>query len=781
MARKKVTTPATTPAAPPPLVLPFAGKTFWLDSQILRGNRASYIRKIEALGGQVVADVAAKLNYLVVASRRAGSVSPAEKKAAKVGGSITTVAEKDLPALLCPSRELALAILGSGPNSAKLWLEVQPNPHAGMRVDLAGADLRNLDLWGFYFTVPLEGVQFAGTRLDNATFMNVKNVDFRGARCAGDVAVAEAEECNFDGFAGKIGFRTSLTRCTFRKAQLAGSSGHHLSCTACDFTDADLSGVHFSGWKTTDFKAPGANFSRAQLKSMILEKANLRKANFEGADLGATNLAGADLTGADLRDANLAEADLSNATITGADFTGANLRGTKFDGIDTAKVKAKGLSAGVKAVVNAGPILTQLAALASKAQSFTLEFTLVSPTRGFCRLGVHEYGGKYARLWSEDSNGRSYESPSSWDAALLDLRVAWPDAAPQLDSVQVTIRPNKKTIQAQAIQALCEVFGLPIPDADAVATTRKDARASQRESLVAELRQEGAAEAWNERPYVERQSLAHFEGVDLSGAKLPGINLAGFSAKEANFSNADLHGANLYRGDWTRAKLQNANLEGADLRSANLSGADLTGANLKNLQVADTHYDQDTKFPAGYAVAEGWKYTGSGPPPAVLTASAPAKETLDFATFFGKLPTVADSGRIKNAISMLKGEKFSLFAETSDDKVIGVVRSQSSDDRVYACRLTSAGQFECGTQNLRPCGGLQGKVCKHLLVLILGLTKAGKLDNGSAFQWMQLSQRQGPTFDKEVMTATFLRYKGVETGQVDWRPTETVPEDYYAL
>jgi hypothetical protein len=31
------------------------------------------------------------------------------------------------------------------------------------------------------------------------------------------------------------------------------------------------------------------------------------------------------------------------------------------------------------------------------------------------------------------------------------------------------------------------------------------------------------------------------------------------------------------------------------------------------------------------------------------------------------------------------------------------------------------------------------------------------------------------------MSATFLRYKGAEAGEVDWRPTETIPEDYYTL
>jgi hypothetical protein len=31
------------------------------------------------------------------------------------------------------------------------------------------------------------------------------------------------------------------------------------------------------------------------------------------------------------------------------------------------------------------------------------------------------------------------------------------------------------------------------------------------------------------------------------------------------------------------------------------------------------------------------------------------------------------------------------------------------------------------------------------------------------------------------MGEIFIRRKGAEAGEVDWRPTETVPEDYYAL
>jgi hypothetical protein len=38
-----------------------------------------------------------------------------------------------------------------------------------------------------------------------------------------------------------------------------------------------------------------------------------------------------------------------------------------------------------------------------------------------------------------------------------------------------------------------------------------------------------------------------------------------------------------------------------------------------------------------------------------------------------------------------------------------------------------------------------------------------------------------PAIDEEIMSATFLRYKGAEAGEVDWRPTETIPEDFYAM
>jgi hypothetical protein len=130
---------------------------------------------------------------------------------------------------------------------------------------------------------------------------------------------------------------------------------------------------------------------------------------------------------------------------------------------------------------------------------------------------------------------------------------------------------------------------------------------------------------------------------------------------------------------------------------------------------------------------------------------------------------------------MLQDEHFQLFAEVTEEAIVGVVKSQSSAERVYACRLAQDGSFTCCTQNLRPCGGLRGALCKHLLLLIVGLTQAGKLDAACVEEWIRASRSQRPLKDVDRVSETFLRYKGAVAGEVDWRPTETIPEDYYSL
>jgi hypothetical protein len=77
--------------------------------------------------------------------------------------------------------------------------------------------------------------------------------------------------------------------------------------------------------------------------------------------------------------------------------------------------------------------------------------------------------------------------------------------------------------------------------------------------------------------------------------------------------------------------------------------------------------------------------------------------------------------------------------------------------------------------------GLQGAVCKHLLVLVVGLARTQQLPLPRALAWMRSARGKGPRADVALCAETFVQYKGATAGELDWRPTETIPEDFYAL
>jgi hypothetical protein len=163
----------------------------------------------------------------------------------------------------------------------------------------------------------------------------------------------------------------------------------------------------------------------------------------------------------------------------------------------------------------------------------------------------------------------------------------------------------------------------------------------------------------------------------------------------------------------------------------------------------------------------------------VVTVAPTGK--IDLPSFIKKLTTNTDKARMDKVTKMLRADRFQLFSDVTPEHVTGVVKSQTDRDLVYACRLDKNGGFFCCTQNLNHCGGLRGALCKHLLVLVIGLANSGQLDPEIAHAWTGASRKTKPALDGDAATATFVRYKGAEAGEVDWRPTETIPEDYYAL
>ncbi len=154
-------------------------------------------------------------------------------------------------------------------------------------------------------------------------------------------------------------------------------------------------------------------------------------------------------------------------------------------------------------------------------------------------------------------------------------------------------------------------------------------------------------------------------------------------------------------------------------------------------------------------------------------------KVVDVHTFLQMLAVRIEKPKIDRATKMLQASGFRLFHDITPEQVTGVVKSQSDPDLVYACRLKSDGTYACCTQNLSVCGGLRGALCKHLLVLLIGLVQAGELNPSVIDGWVARTRGLRSKLDAEAMSEVFLKYKGAEAGEIDWRPTETTPEDYY--
>lgn len=167
---------------------------------------------------------------------------------------------------------------------------------------------------------------------------------------------------------------------------------------------------------------------------------------------------------------------------------------------------------------------------------------------------------------------------------------------------------------------------------------------------------------------------------------------------------------------------------------------------------------------------------------AASSGAAAPKKTVELPALITQLTRATDTSRMNKALDMLRKERFQLFTELNDDHLTGVVKSQTNPSLFYACKIDKGGTFMCCTQNLVRCGGLSKSLpCKHLLVLMVGLAKSGGADPTVLSGWAKNVTPSRLKLDKDAMSATFIKYKGAEAGEIDWRPTETIPEDYYAL
>jgi len=159
----------------------------------------------------------------------------------------------------------------------------------------------------------------------------------------------------------------------------------------------------------------------------------------------------------------------------------------------------------------------------------------------------------------------------------------------------------------------------------------------------------------------------------------------------------------------------------------------------------------------------------------------PESARFDARALAVQLRTLADPKKVERAIQMLKRESFQLYNEVQATSLAGVVRSQSQEDGFYACWIEDDGRYACFDGQVEACWGQSGGLCKHVLVLLLGLAVKGEIAPRRAYAWANAAASRRPVDAKQRSAELVLRYRGAIAGEVDWRPSETVPEDYYTL
>jgi len=660
---------------------------------------------------------------------------------------------------------------------------------------------------------------FKGCRLGEVSagdyeLWKLRNCDLERVDIAGVSNTATAHNCNFD-------------KANCQEAELWGSK-----FSKCSFRSADLSGATLSECNFTSSNLTGANLSGADLQDAKLCRANLSKADLRGANLMNADLSGATIDGANFEGAGVAGADFSKVDVSRgkglqanvADVRVANI-GPRIQALESNAAKAHSMETQINIETADGPItlgiqVSDLSFVDSRCDPTSAEYhdwrrSNSSVSQTMAELVKHM---AECRLLPQTVTAKGEKSPLKGKALKQLCLEAWcelfDEPVPTERELKQLAKPGK---QAQ-VKLSDELYDELKAGKAGVAKWNKRSQ---------EQRDEAGASRKLDLSGLDLRDLQgdriDFQRSDFTGAKLKGASFvvailkntkfdqaqaAGVSFHAATFTDAscqqaDFSKCNLRETTLLRTNFSKANLEGADLRQSRLKGADFTGANLAgadlwytDLKGADftgaklsgarfehTKFDEQTVFPKRFKLAEGLVWAGKGKDPRVREKIAQVQTAgpIDFAAFMQQLEEECDASRLKKALKMLKADRFQLFAQVAGDSVTGVVKSQTDSKLVYACRLDAEGTFACCTQNLNTCGGLRGALCKHLLVLIVGLTKEAELDPTTVNTWVAASGLQSPELDKDLMSEVFLKYKGAEAGEIDWRPTETVPEDYYAF
>jgi uncharacterized protein YjbI with pentapeptide repeats len=678
--------------------------------------------------------------------------------------------------------------------------------------DALEKDLTCTPLW----CLSLESCDFRKSKIDKHT---------HGLQRIGSLQDCQFEQakwcCHFTGVSGCIFTRADLSGSTFQENTRFEGTFKFAKLVSCDFSRADLSDCDFSGavLRESNFEkalVQTAKFDSAKLQSIEARDADFTNSSFVNADLQGADLTGAilidcDFTGANLKNAVLFGATLKGAQLHGADLTGADLALAKLEGVDC--TQAIGLTHASQADLTSIAELLELEAITKRSERYVTSVKgSYRGTQITLRLQYEEFGRypqQYCVSWSADVAGTDFPSweetsPNCSEAiALLVNSLPGASILPHTAQVELTLLDQSQALStadkfqeqqvASATAVWCAAFGTEIPDSEAMELLRQ----SDQARLFAEFEQaavllwEGNVSGWNafDRSPIDlhdKTFTADFQGLVLDQVDLNGLNFAqsqfcNVSMKQAQlkdtvFEQCSFDGADLEYANFSNSNLETATFVKANLRGARFDHARMPLAHATALQNAA--FNSSTSFPSGFAIPSSMDWQGWGPDPRTKVVTMNLRATV---TALIHLRRIVENNRIDKALAMLQSEKFALYSDATDQCITGVVRSQSVGALVYACRLTASGEFACCTQNLNACGGLRGSLCKHLLVLLIGLVQQGGIETEPLSKWLAACRNKKPKLDKDAMSEVFLRYKGAQSGELQWRPMETIPEDFYAL
>jgi uncharacterized protein YjbI with pentapeptide repeats len=664
-----------------------------------------------------------------------------------------------------------------------------------------------------------QGCDFSSCDIDQA--------DFTSSDLSG------SEFCS--AFGANVSFRkTTLTDADFSQSELSEAD-----LSGVDGTGLDFSGARLTRGLFTKSNLRGSVFCGANLDSADFTNCDLRDCDFNGANLNGVVWKGARLAGASFQLADLDQNEISkSADLASSDVDTGSQVNRHLDELREATSKISRVEftlpfrrSGQRTIV----------AVTTSPKHVRVAWEQPNPVTGEIRSKLLRSSDlriplltvvRRFREWeflAEDVEVRSGRGPSGnrlpkgavVQAICGVLGVAPPeDLLPMPASAAPPPPPPPK----------------PVVQPPTPSELREQLLAALKSGGTAIARWNDAAD--DERDLVEGLSSQEFNGIDWQGINLRDRELMGTKLAKANLSGADLSYSILNRAQLKSARLDratgwgtqlraaslidsslvqtslhcaflnDANLRGANLSDAVLENCDLRGADFSTANLLDTVFrgskiDEQTKWPKGFALTWNMVWAGSGPSPLPEPPPPPpeppvstldagddlddeeeeevgsgAEETGDLAGFLDQLEEHVSVGKLDKALDLLQATPLELFFDLSQSSVSGVVRAPDDPDLAFCCHLSDDGAYGCCSSNLATCNGLRGSLCKHLLVLLVGLVQKGVLPADRAAQLVAASTENKPETDKELCSQSLERLESADRGGPVWKPVATNPEDF---